>query len=321
MEARTLPKHPYPAIKALLSGALLAFPLFLFSPFAAQAKDCGWNADRSNYNCDDFMSGAAAGGSAPLLGDSLEGNPAALPTTRTPFGIEGILSHRSAPRGKPKLSVSTVKGFEGIGFGIGSWSDGTFSAPDFDNHFLGSGSMYEYQEYQRDPPSVLGLRLGTTVVLPQGPFPRGVRVSVGGSLGFGRVHGHASPQYGALVKFFFVGLGYSQSFERLSNSLPKIKISTFSAGIPMGKFYVGYSNIIVKSAVNRTFANVYSMRWSNMRWTLFGSVKLQKDHRWQPAAWWRAGIQHRLGKKGRLGVGYEYGLYRYSHSAVLQIFL
>jgi hypothetical protein len=267
------------------------------------------------------MSGAAAGGSAPLIGDTLEGNPAALPTIPTPFGIEGVFSHRSAPRGKPKFSLSTAKGFEGIGIGIGSWSDGTFGAPDFANHFLGSSALGEYQAYQRDPPSVLGLRLGSTVVLPQGPFPKGIRISVGGSLGFGRVSGQASPQAGVLMKFFFIGLGYSQSFERLSSSLPKATISNFSAGIPMGKFFVGYSNIIIKSSVNRTFANVYTAHWSNMRWTLFGSLKTQKDHRWQPDLWWRAGIQRRFGRKGRLGLGYEYGLYRYSHSAILQIFL
>lgn len=299
---------------------LFALLLFLLSPLA-EAKDCGWNSDRSNYNCDDFMSGSAAGASAPLIGDTLEGNPAALPAVPTPFGIEGVFSHRSAPRGKPKFSVSTVKGFEGIGFGIGSWSDGTFGAPDFDNHFLGSSHSAQYEEYQRDPPSILGLRLGTTVVLPQGPFPKGIRLSVGGSLGFGRVSGQASPQVGVLMKFFFLGLGYSQSFERLSSSLPKAKISTFSAGIPMGKLYVGYSNVTVKSSANRTFAHVYSMRWSNMKWTLFGALKTQKDHRWQPDTWWRGGIQHRLGRKGRIGVGYEYGLYRYSHSAILQLFL
>jgi hypothetical protein len=295
--------------------------LALMLPTLAQAKDCGWNSERTNYNCDGFFSGAAVGGSAPLMGDSLEGNPAALPTQPTPFGLEGVFSDRSAPRGKPKFSVSTVKGFDGFGFGIGSWSEGTFGAPDFDNHFLGSAARAEFQAYQRNPSSVIGFRLGTTVVLPQGPFPKGIRVSVGGSLGLGRVYGKLAPQWGVLVKFFFLGLGYSESHERLSDALPKNKIITMSAGLPLGPLYLGYSQITVKSSVNRSKANVLSARWTSPLWTLYGNAKLQKDHRGEPDSWIRAGLQRRFGKNGRFGAGYEYGLYRYSHSAIFQFYL
>lgn len=292
----------------------------LLSP-AAQAKDCGWNSDRSSYNCDDVASKGAIGGSAPLIGNTLESNPAALPVDPTPFGIELTLSNRSSPKKKPNFSVSTIKGFEGIGFGIGSWSEGTFGAPDFDNHFLGSSHYREFQTYQEDPPSVLGLRIGTTIVLPRGPLPKGIRFSLGGSLGLGRVSGRTSPQAGVLMKFYFLGLGYAQSFDQLSPSLPKTKIHTYAAAIPIGKFFLGYTYQVLKSSVNETYANTYSLRFSPKNWNFYGALKKQKDHRGHPDNWIRAGLQHRFGKKGTFGLGYEYGQYRYSHSMILQWYL
>jgi hypothetical protein len=254
-----------------------------------------------------------------LLGDTLGGNPAALPTLPTPFGIEGLASSRSSPKRKTGFSTTTVKGFEGFGFGIGSWTDGTFSAPDFPAHFLGSVASEAYLHYQQDPPSALGLRLGTTAVLPQGPFPKGMRISLGGSVGLGRIRGQVSPQFGGLVKFFFLGLGYSESYERISEFLPNTRISTISAGLPLGPLYAGFSRVRLKSVVNKTYANVYSLRWNGPKWTFFGNAKIQRDHRGEPDRWIRGGLQRRIGK--RLGLGYEYGLYRYSHSAILQIYL
>lgn len=297
--------------------AALLIALFASHPARADDSDC-WNSDHSIYNCDEG-GGGAVGASAPLIGDTLESNPAALPTSPTPFGLETMWSDRSAPAGKKKFSVSTIKGFEGIGFGIGAWSDGTFSAPDFPAHFLSSSALAEYKEYERNPPSVIGIRLGTTVVLPKFLFPKFMRVSVGGSAGLGRVTGEVAPQVGALASIYGLGVGYSESFERLSKALPKTRISNFAVGFPLGPLYLGYTYAVIRSSVNRTFANLYGIRFTSGGWTLHGGWKSQKDHRGAMDAWSSAGLRRQLGK--RFGLGYEYGYYRYSHSAVLQIFL
>jgi hypothetical protein len=75
---------------------------------------------------------------------------------------------------------------------------------------------------------------------------------------------------------------------------------------------------VVKSSVNRTFANKYSLRIAHGPWITYGGFKAQKDHRGAPDEWVQAGIQRRLGR--HLGIGYEYGRYRYSHSGILQLF-
>ncbi|MGE3261590.1 MAG: hypothetical protein AB7K68_07425 [Bacteriovoracia bacterium] len=293
--------------------------LFFFSPLAFGAEDCGWNADKSFWSCDGSFSSASVGGSSSRLGDSVESNPAALPTIPTPFGVEGMYTDRSFPAGKAKFSGSTIKAFEGIGFGIGSWSEGSFAAPDLPSHFLGSSSLEEYKQYEMNPPSSLGLRLGTSVAFPKKLFPKGIRLSVGVSGGKGRTHGDWSPQAGVLLRIFGIGLGYSESYERISTLLPKITVSTLAVGFPVGPFYLGYSRIAVSSSVARSFADVVGLRFTKAKWTLYGNMKFQRDHRGNPDTWHRFGIQRRLGT--RFGVGYEYGLYRYSHSALLQLYL
>lgn len=290
----------------------------LLSLFAAPARaneEC-WNSERTFYNCS-AGGGAKAGASAPLIGDTLESNPAALPTAPTPFGIEAAYNDRSSPHKKPKVSFSTVKGFEAMGFGVGSWSDGTFTAPDFPQHFLGTEQEQNFLAYQNNPRSVLGLRIGGTILLPKGPLPKGIRFSVGASAGFGRVAGEWAPQVGVLMMLFGIGLGYSQSYEHLSALLPRNIIHTGSAGFHLGKIYLGYTYSEIRSRVKRSFANTGSLRLSLGKWILHGAAKFQKDHRGASDSWHRAGIQRRF---GALGLGYEYGTYRYSHGAVVQLY-
>lgn len=293
--------------------------LFLLLSAPAFAEECGWNSDHSFWSCDGPTYAASAGGGAPTISDSLDNNPASLPTDETPFGLEGMYSNRAFPDAKGKFSASTVKGFEGVGFGIGSWSEGTFGAPDFPAHFFGTGQEANYKEYEANPPGNLGLRLGSSVKLPKKWMPKGTRLSFGLSLGQGRTRGDWAPQAGVLLKVHGLAVGFSQSYEKLSNLLPRVTVSDISVGIPYGPFYFGYSHFILSSSADRTTANVFALRFTKNRWTLFGNLKTQLDHRGEPDAWHRAGIQRRIGK--RFGLGYEYGLYRYSHSLILQLFL
>lgn len=296
------------------------FLFFLLTiPVSTRAESCGWNADRSFWSCGAGYGGGSTGGSSSSINQAVESNPANLPVDPTSFGLEGAFANRSSPEGKSKFSVSTIKGFEGIGFGIGSWTEGSFSAPDLPNHFLASAAWQEYLDYQRNPPSVLGIRLGSSIKVPKKLLPKGIRVAFGGSLGLGRVSGDVSPQFGVIASVFGLGLGYSHSFERISRTLPPINVSTIAAGLNFGAIYLGYSRIKTHSIVNDTYANVVGIRYTSLRWTFFTNAKLQKDHRGKPDTWIYAGALRKLGT--RFGVGYEYGVYRYSHSALLQIYL
>lgn len=283
----------------------------------AQANNC-WNSDRTMYDCSSY-SGGSVGASAPIIGDTLETNPANLPSVPTPFGLEFLLHDRSTPHKKMKPAVSTVKGFDGLGFGIGSWSDGTFVAPDFPNHFLGTSYYREYQNYENDLPGVLGLRLGLTLVSPKKTLPDFMRISVGASAGFGRLKGSWAPQVGAVIKLWALGVGYAESFEHLSRPLPATRVKSLTVGFFLGPAYFSYARSDIVSSVNRTNSHSVGMRLSLRKWTAHGGWKTQRDHRGKPDEWYRGGLHRRLGK--RLSLGYEYGYYRHSHSASLQVFL
>jgi hypothetical protein len=294
---------------------LLASLLLLPAPLAM--ANC-WNADKTFYHgCADGSSGAI-GASAPLLGETMESNPASLPTQPTPFGIEALFSDRSAPKGERKLSFSTVKGFDGIGFGLGSWSSGTFSAPDLPQHFLGSSFSEEFNTFQSTSSGSPGIRIGTTALLPRGPFPPNIRFSLGASAGLGRVKGDWAPQLGALARISLLGIGYSESFERIAHYLPRIRVSIFASGLQLGQFYLGYSRSRVRSEAGSTFSSLYGLRFLPGKWTFHGGLKLQRDHRGSRDAWFRGGITRQLGR--RFSAGYEYGIYRHSHSGALRAF-
>lgn len=298
--------------------AWLAFGLLFSSLFLEEARAASscWNSDRTFYNCSEH-SGGAVGVSAPLLGDSLDSNPANLPSEPTPFGLEVTASDRSSPVGKAKVSFATVKGFDGIGFGIGALSKGTFGSPDFAPHFLGKAET-EYRASELNEKPLAGIRLGTTVVLPQLFFPDFIRLSVGGSVGLGQVSGDISPQAGAVMRISGLAFGYSENLERLSKSLPRNRISIYSGGIFVRRVYAGYSYSIMRSALNRTFTNSVGVRIPIKKWVVHGGWKFQKDHRGARDNWHRAGLLRRLSKK--LSVGYDYGYFRHSHSVSMQFF-
>jgi hypothetical protein len=222
-----------------------------------------------------------------MIGATLDSNPANLPTIPTPFGV-------------------------------GSWSKGTFSAPDFAPHFLGV-QPDKYRAYEAKERFIPGFRLGTTVVLPKLFFPKFFRVSVGGSVGFGQVSGEVATQVGLVMRLGPLGAGYSENYERIARDLPRNRISVLSAGIFFGQVYASYSYSVIRSSLNRTFANTGGLRVPLGRWVAHGGWKFQKDHRGQKDDWHRAGLQRKLGK--RFALGYEYGYYRYSHSLALQLFL
>lgn len=82
--------------------------LFSTSSFAA-TDICNTIFRSSNVGCDDMASSHSSGGSYPLLFDSFNFNPSALPTLPTPVGVEGYYNAN-------KLNVAIIKGIQGAGF-------------------------------------------------------------------------------------------------------------------------------------------------------------------------------------------------------------
>lgn len=287
--------------------------LFVFSG-VSQAQDC-WNLERSFYDC---SANSGSGASYANNGDALNSNAAGLPVQPSPIGLEGIWSNR-ATSGKAKLEVSTIKGFEGIGFGVGSWSEGSFSSPNFRDHYLSTVWNQHYRDYETAKNNGWGTRLGAALKLPFRFLPKKIALSVGGSLGIGNVQYSSSRQIGIVVRLYFLGLGFSRSFERLTVAIPRPTIDQFSSGLYLGPIFLGYSNQTIKSVLGKTYSNTYTLHWQISETSLYLARKTYKDYRELPQTWDTFKISSWVSK--HLSLGYQYGLYQNSHSASLQLSL
>lgn len=281
----------------------------------ARAETC-WNDDFTFYNCDAHRSSAPAS-NAPMGADKILSNPAGLPVGPSPFGLEAIVNDRSVIRKKPKFVFSTVKGFDGIGFGVGSYTQGTFSAPNFRDHFLPTVYEEQFREYEAKDKNPFGLRLGTAVRIPTGT--KFLHLRLGGSLGLGNVAKSPSKQLGLVLRASIFALGYSRSFERLAADLPSTTVDEFNAGIAVGPFFAGASTQLIHSAAFKNSSRTFSLRWTAQRWTLYGALKNFQDFKGAASTWHSAMVQRRFGK--RLGVSYYYGVYPRSHGLGMQLYL
>lgn len=281
----------------------------------ARAETC-WNDDFTFYNCDAQRSSAPAS-NAPMGADRILSNPAGLPVGPSPFGVEAIVNDRSVLKKEPKFVFSTVKGFDGIGFGVGSYTQGTFSAPNFRDHFLPTRYEQEFREYEEKDKSPFGLRLGTAVRIPTGS--KNIHLRLGGSLGLGNVATSPSKQLGLVLRASIFALGYSRSFEKLSEKLPNTSVDEFNLGIAVGPFFAGASTQFIHSSAFKNTSRTISLRWTAQRWTFYGAVKHFQDYQYLGSTWHSAMVQRRFGK--RLGLSYYYGVYPRSHGLGMQIYL
>ena len=294
--------------------------LCLFTLGAAAAEEGGGGScnDENNPSME-CSKGGDWGVNVPLLGDTLDANPAMLPTEHTPFGLEAMGSHRGPPHGKPKFGLSTVQGFDGLGFGLGTWRPGNYGSPDAGIHFRDTSANPAYSSYEQADKGGIGLRLGTTFVVPSIIFPSFIRYSVGGSVGLGAVKGDMAPQVGVLVRIFHLGIGYSENFTKLANDLPRLRVSVGSVGLYFRRTYLSYSYTRVQSSLNRTHSKAVGILFPCDDWAIYGGWKWQDDRQGGRDDWFRGGLLWSLAPRVRLG--YDYGYYRFAHSAILQIFL
>jgi hypothetical protein len=284
----------------------------------AALEDC-WNSSKTFYDCGQY--GRGGGRSAQATGsDSFISNAAFLPTGKTPFGIEGVFSDRSFFSDRSRLQFSTIKGFNGIGFGLGNWTKGSFFAPNFHDHFYDTDFQSDYIAAEGANSANLGLRLGMAIRLPTARIlPKRINFSVGGSVGQTEVKGSYSKQIGAVAQLYFLGLGYSQSFERISISLPRPRVDLLSVGIFLRNIYLGHSQQTVKSLAGKTRVKYYLLSYEHPKWALLLGVKNYIDHRGIEQNWPLAKLNRKIGQ--RFGVSYIYGLFPFSHSVGLQLFL
>jgi len=296
---------------------LFTSSLILFST-QAFAASCDWNADKSFYTCDGYGVQESVGRTVATMGEVININPAALPTVPTPVGMEFDLHSRDQGPEKSRSQLSLIKGFNGLGVELGSWTTGTMSSMETGAIFDGSPYAGQYQSYLNQVSVKQGYRLGSAFRFPLGLIGKGYHLQVGGSIGEGPRSSIPSVGYGVTGAILGLNLGYSYLKENLSGLLPQIVSNTFSVGLQEGPLYVGYSATAFSITTPLPSSSMFSVRWANDSWSLFASYKKYGDYYQNSHTWTSASAHLNFGK--HLALGYVYGLYPGSHSASSQFY-
>lgn len=301
----------------------IAITLLSFTLPNLSFAECSWNFNHTFYGCDTFGLSEGVGRSVPLVSNIIDFNPGSLPSLPTPVGLEATYSSKPNPLTGSRLETSIIKGFNGIGFGLGTWNPGTFSSADLQDFLLASaqnsttqGNLLQAQSYAAAVTSLhQGFQFGTAVDLPTGPAHDLVRVSLGAS--FGELGGanSLSSNYGLSAEMSVFDFGYSTQQVRVQ-TLPAIDSHVLTGGAHLFGLYFAYSKTTWNTGVLPA-NTLYSIRYGSTEWTAFGAVKNYTDAAGFAHSWTSVSLQRNL---GAITIGYLYGLYLHSQSIDLQYF-
>jgi hypothetical protein len=300
---------------AWLYVAFLA--IFYFSPRETRAATCDWNIDGSFFSCDNYGMRQSTGRSLPRALDVIRINPASIPSLPTPIGVEGTYAN-STELGKNKFQASLVKGFKGIGLGLGTWDVGSFSGADLGEQFANTIYQTDYEKYQHDASAIKGFRVGASLMAPLNPLEKIFHLQMGASVGKATGSSVLSPSYGIVADARWISFGYTLANETLSGTLPRVKTQAWSAGLQIQQLYFGVTGSFFRTAAGGFRNTVYNVRWARGALGLYGAVKKFRDRDGKPFSQNMASFDLKLNRN--LLFGYAYGLYHYSHSATLAFF-
>ncbi len=211
---------PTPRIFRFLIG------YFLF-PAAAQAADmCQFYEEF----CPGYVREAIPGGSYPSFSDTFNVNPASIPTTLTPIGVESTLVHGE---GSGKMNFALIKGFPQLGFGMASNNDDTFYAYNMKQALKGTSVTDQVYGFSPGDTAMSSLNFGTAVA----PFPKTLLGFIplpvfGVNLRYNQLTRNWDWQYGASLNTSFLTVGYSHRKSVGSNENASIYAGRPTLGIP-----------------------------------------------------------------------------------------
>lgn len=223
----------------ILLGLLLAGP--------AQAFDV---CNIYREYCPGYTNTVTSGTSYPSLSDTFNVNPASIPITITPVGVEAIMSTKGTDSGNT-INFTLVRGFEKLGIGASNNSDNTFYSynlvqalqetpfKDSINNFVASNAVGS------------SFNLGAAFAPFKGKILNMVSIpSFGASLRFNRATNHWDPQLGASLNasIFNVGASFRSSKGGMSGVVPPLTTTNFTVGTILGVLAAEYSVFYVKTS-------------------------------------------------------------------------
>ncbi|MGZ6469278.1 MAG: hypothetical protein ACXWQJ_18395, partial [Bdellovibrionota bacterium] len=187
----------------------------------------------------------------PSFSDTFNVNPASLPVTLTPVGVEAIASTAGSRSGS-NINFALIKGFKAYGFGLANNSDNTFysynlvqalkntSYGNIINNFVAANALRS------------SINLGAAVAPFRGKMFNFVSIpTLGIDLRYNRLTNNWDPQLGASfnASYFNFGASYTKSARGHGNTVPAMSTTSLTAGAKVGVlaaeytvFYLGTSD-------------------------------------------------------------------------------
>ena len=167
-----------------------------------------------------------AGEAYSSFADSCNINPASLPTTPTPYGLEVIESYPSeSDRYPPAPTLALIKGFHKIGTAVSTGGNTTFYGNDVGQRVYGTTPDVDVRNPETPQGKAFNLNAGTSISLGGGG---GAEPSLGVSLRYNHITSTIGWGTGLAVSMGKAALGFGVSRETVSNRLPTM---TFASAV------------------------------------------------------------------------------------------
>jgi hypothetical protein len=263
---------------------------------------------------------AQVGGAFSTFADSFNLNPASIPTSPTPYGIEYVSSFTSGTSTTTRSNFALVKGYQRIGAGISTNSDDTFYSNSQTQNFVGTSYGNTLGAFVPDSLAPT-LNFGTAFAL----LPEQVRPYLSSNLGatikYNKINGKIGPGGGLSLATEHVSLGLSMVHETDTEYSPATTYYTFTAGYKSPSFQIEY--IYLKNVTDS-----YLVSWpmqiataSLSRSGLTGTAAIRRliDFEGNPKIQFHFAIQYQFSRY--FSAGYLYNYIPGTQSLGAQVFL
>lgn len=268
----------------------LSIFILLFASISAHAADMCFLYEEF---CPGYFREALPGGSYPAFSDTFNLNPAAIPTTTTPFGVEAVYSSGG---GATKGNFAIIKGLPQFGLGIANVNDDSFYSYNLLQGLKGtSGLTDQIYGYSPADSAMASMNFGTAV----SPFPKTILdilplPVLGVNLRFNQLTRRWDWQYGASIntKYITVGLSHRKSEGSQSNNsiyagyltqgIPTIINRTFTVGLNLPHFSADYTLLKIETEASglkilKMFNNPVRIITGRIQFGWFSAVVAQRE--------------------------------------------
>lgn len=228
--------------------------VFLFSLLATLGTKSVFAADFCELYvefCPNYQRQVQSGGSYPSFSDTFNVNPASIPTTETPLGVEGIVT-TGGDRSKATTNFTLIKGFDRAGFGIANNSDKTLYTYNILQGLEGTPYQSAVNGYQAANSAMSSLNFGSAIApLPSKLIPFLSSPTVGANLRYNQLTQKWDLQYGTSInaEYFTVGVSYRNSIGSGSagNYIATMSTTALTAGTKLGPLDLEYTLLFLKT--------------------------------------------------------------------------